>query len=362
MAFTKIEIYKNRLDKRYERLKEFSGKEFNKIRKFIERCKTEDDISEATERKFLDSFVMLFKEIKKIDTLKKKDLEVLKNRLKNGLVKSRFGQAYSDTSIREMQIILVRYLEFAYKNKFPDLRKWFIIKLKKKSPEILTEQEVLKLYKSCKNNAERFFIAVLFDSGFRIGEFLNIRFEDIIEPTSDFPYYRIDLKGEYSKTLSRNIGLYWKNSFESIKDFLEENKGEPKEPIFKKSYDAVRIWLNRLGKKVLNKRVNLHMLRKSSATFYASKLNRQELCYRFGWRFSSDVPDVYISRAGMKEEIVKDKFVNSQVQILEKQKEELSQKIGIAQDTTKKEIEEIKKLVEKLQNQILNRELIVRKV
>ncbi|MEI8041245.1 MAG: hypothetical protein WCL11_07545 [Verrucomicrobiota bacterium] len=37
-------------------------------------------------------------------------------------------------------------------------------------------------------------------------------------------------------------------------------------------------------------------MRYSSTTYCATKLNRQELSYRYGWVFSSDMLDEYISR------------------------------------------------------------------
>ena len=68
------------------------------------------------------------------------------------------------------------------------------------------------------------------------------------------------------------------------------------------TYGAIRMYLNRAGKRVLNKRVTPHMLRHSSATFYANKLNRYQLCYRYGWAFSSRMVDRYLDREGILEE------------------------------------------------------------
>jgi len=62
--------------------------------------------------------------------------------------------------------------------------------------------------------------------------------------------------------------------------------------------------------------VHPHLFRHSSATYYASKLNRQELCYRYGWRFSSDMPDVYISRAGMENHQLDEKFTQTELSTL----------------------------------------------
>jgi hypothetical protein len=42
------------------------------------------------------------------------------------------------------------------------------------------------------------------------------------------------------------------------------------------------------------------------------KVNRQELSYRYGWRFSSNMPDIYISRAGMENHELDEKFTQTE--------------------------------------------------
>jgi len=350
MTAQKVELQDLRLDTRYKKLREISGAEFSKIKEFIEFSKNGEgtsgiDITEKTERKYIDALTMAYNNInKKLISLNKEDLTKLKRDLVSGKIKSKFKKPYTSSSIRDMQHILIRFLEFCKPDKYSGFRKWFIIKVPKKSVEYLKEEEIEKLYRNCKNNSERFLIAVLFDSGARASEFLNIRFEDIQEPTQSFPYFKILLKEEYSKTKERNIGLYWKHSTEAIKDYLSElDRSNLKAPVFSKSYDAVRIFITRLGKRILNKRVHFHMFRKSSASYYAPKLkSRQQLCYRYGWNFSSNVPDVYISREQGEEE-VKDSIYNTNLNKIEGENRELKTKISIVEEKSEKEIEELKK-------------------
>lgn len=354
MSNQKIELQDLRLDSRYNSLKKLSGKEFDKIKEFINLSKNGEgssgiDIVDQTERKYVDAFTMTYKAIKKnLSQLSKEDLTKLKDELKTGKIKSRFGKAYSLASIRDMQTILIRFLEWLKPDKYSGFRKWFIVSVPRKDVEYLKEEEVEKLYKSAKSSEERFLISVLFDSGCRASEFLNIRAEDITEPTSSFPYYKINFKEEYSKTKGRNVGLYWKYSTEAIKEYLQDKRDlKPTEPIFNKNYDAVRLFVTRLGKKVLNKRVHFHIFRKSSASYYATKLkSRQQLCYRYGWNFSSDVPDVYISRQQGEEE-VKDTILNTDLQKIEKENRELKTIMSINEETNRKEIDELKKNQEK---------------
>jgi len=124
------------------------------------------------------------------------------------------------------------------------------------------------------------------------------------------------------------------------------------DPIWKGTYDGMRMFLSRLGKKVLNKKVYPHLFRHSSATYYASRLNRQELCYRYGWKFSSDMPDVYISRAGMESKELDEKFKATELEYLEKKFE----KERFDKD---KKIDNLKKLSD-IQTEL--NELVIKKI
>lgn len=205
--------------------------------------------------------------------------------------------------------------------KAKSLAGWLDTRDKTKTPDYLNIKEVNLLFKNCKNIQERFLIALLFDSGARIEEFMNIRYEDIQLPEGNNNYVRLTLKEEYSKTKGRVISLYWKNTLESVRDYLKLREGEgikSDEPIYNSNtYEGIRAFLKRIGKSVINKSISPHLFRHSSATYYASKLNRQELCYRFGWKFSSDMPDVYISRAGMESKELDEKFKSTQLEELE---------------------------------------------
>ena len=359
MPNKKIELQNLRLDTRYEKLKELSGKEFNKIKKFIHKAKNGEnnggvDISEQTERKYVDALTMAYKNIEKkqLSQLTKTDLTNLKQDLKKGKIKSRYKQPYTMSSQREMEFVLIRFLEELNPEKYSGFRKWFVIKVPRTSVEYLKEEEIEKLRNACTTNSERFLISVLFDSGMRASEFLNTRFEDWTKPTQSFPYYKVLIKEEYSKTGERNIGLYWKHCTKDIKNYLEElDDSDPKAPVYPKNYDAIRRFLTRLGKRVLDKRIHFHIFRKSSASYYATKLkSRQQLCYRYAWRFSSSMPDIYISREQGEEE-VKETMFNTTLEKLEKENQELKEKIGLQDEdfsTLRNQFDKLGKSVDRL--------------
>ena len=157
---------------------------------------------------------------------------------------------------------------------------------------------------------------MLFDSGARAEELHNIRFEDVYLPEGQESFVKITLRQECSKTLGRTIALYWKHSLEAVREYLAERLAEgirPTDPVFGSDYVSNRKFLQRMGQNVLKRPVHYHLFRHSSTTFYATKLNRQELCYRYGWKFSSNMPDVYISRAGMVTKQLDDRFTQTEL-------------------------------------------------
>lgn len=232
------------------------------------------------------------------------------------------GDPYSHTLKSRVKIHFARYLTWRLATKpekVATLTKLLKInpRMRQKNPPFLTELEVDKLYKSCKSNDERYFIAVLFSSGARLGEFYNVRKSDIILPIKNGEnFVKIVLRDEFSKTKGRTISLYYKYGLDAVTEYFRERVNEgmgENDPLWNKSYVAARKWLTRFGQKVLNKNVYFHLFRHSSATWLANKLNRQELCYYFGWKFSSPMPDIYINREGILMKEVDEEFTYTEV-------------------------------------------------
>jgi integrase len=276
-------------------------------------------LSEAAQLKYLNVLKISLEYFNKATPrLTLKDIEAFEKALSANQIASRLkGQDYSHSTkvgIRKGLRVFLRWRVGTAKA--TELVGWLDTRNREKTPEFLKEQEIEKLFKKCRDAEQRFAIAVLFDTGARAEEFLNIRYEDIHLPEGKDSFVKITLKEEYSKTKGRTISLYWRHSLDAVKEYLNARIVEgikSDEPMFKGAYDAMRMFLRRLGQEVLKKPVHPHLFRHSSATYYATRLNRQELCYRYGWRFSSNMPDVYISRAGMENKDLDIKFTNTEL-------------------------------------------------
>ena len=254
---------------------------------------------------------------KSIEKITKENLEKYDKEINADNLKSEKKKPFSLNMKKDMRIALRVLLRWKIgEAKANELTDFFDMRDIKKTPDYLKESEIEKLYKSCKTNEERYIVAVLFDSGARAEEFINIRLEDVEIPQGNNNFPKITLKEEYSKTEGRTISLYWNSSVEAITDFVKQRIKEgikSNEQITTLTYDAVRFFISRLSQRVLSKHLHLHLMRHSSATYYATKLNRQQLCYRYGWKFSSNMPDVYISRAGMLNKELDEKFEGTEL-------------------------------------------------
>lgn len=369
MGYVKIDIYGKDTSKALQDRKDAIEKHFNskedykKFLDWLDTRATDDELGEKRLIKLVDSLIPFLKTTKKkLDEIEFSDMQKFKKMLLEDKIKKHNGEVYSNASKVEFTEITAKFFEDEYQDKVvswksgkKNFRKWFIIKRIEKTIEILNEKEVEKLINSTGDLMIKALLVLLFDGGFRAGEVFNIRFEDVIFPSQEFPYFRIDLKQEYSKTEGRHVGLYWKHSTDILNEYMRTLDIEQKEPIFKDiKYDNVRQIFYRLGLKALNKKIHFHQFRKSSATFYASKLNRQEMCVRYGWAFSSDMVDVYIKRSGIQEEGLKEKFLDTDISKLNKQNQELKTQIALLTEKVNNSDENILKKVAEMLSKARN--------
>lgn len=355
MPNIKIDIHKRNLDSRKEAINKWKVSEEDKkdLLRFLNdlglgKINKGKKISETRQIKYLDILKTPLGFFNKpMSKIALKDMESFEKALSSNKIKSYKNTPYAQSTKADMRRLLRIYLKWKLGNteRFRQLTDWFDTRVVKRTPDYLSEEQVEKLYKNCKNAEERFLIAVLFDSGVRAEEFHNVRYEDIQLPKENESYVRLTVKTEYSKTEGRTISLFWKYSLEAARDYLKEREAggiKSSDPVFNNSYDNSRQFLIRLGKKIIGRSIHYHLFRHSSATYYASKLNRQQLCYRYGWKFSSDMPDVYISRSGMENKELDERFASTELEAIKKENERIKTELGITKIGFEKEINELR--------------------
>ena len=145
-------------------------------------------------------------------------------------------------------------------------------------------------------------IWALFDSGFREGEIVSCKIGDI-ERRPDGIYY---LTCRYSKTKPRTVSLPYAS--ELLERWLQKHpfKDDRNAQLWQTSRAMMYKTVKTYGMKAHKINVTPHIIRHTSATFYAPKLDRVTFCKRFGWSYKSPMPDRYIDFAKVEENKVVD--------------------------------------------------------
>jgi len=391
MGLKAVETRKFNLSQRIKDIDKWKVDSIDKksIKKFIEEYKTGGVTGnvgnnvEATTEKVLQQLRPAFEGISKnekftISKFTKKDvgkIEKFTQQILGGKIGNYVnGDTYSKKTIKQIFLAFSLFLEWKFKDKEKDkvtddgvilTRPLKVkIKLEKKDPKYLTIEEILLLYKSCRTARERYFIANLFSSGQRAKEFHNNRHEDIKLPEKDESFVKLQVRKEFTKTNDRRIPLLFKKSLEASRDFLKERekaKIKPTEPIMDYSYDTLRKWLKRLGKKVLNKNdVNYQIFRSSCAKWLVDvhHYTKFQLCYFMGWDFSSPMADVYINRSESILKSSEESAKNTEMEELNVKFEKQEYDLKLQQEKSKEQENEmsvIKKLLKTLSKQSGNK-------
>ena len=190
---------------------------------------------------------------------------------------------------------------------YPEPVRWIRTTVKRKDkllPEqLLSEEDVLKMLDAANNARDKSIIALLYDSGIRIGELLSMRRRDV------------DLEGNPAhivvngKTGPRRIPILF--SVPYLATYLNEQKmRKPGEYLWnvagswagmvkRADYSAIRQMLKRVAAKAgIEKPLHPHLFRHSRASDYAKRLSDQELKNFFGWTGGSRMAETYVHLSG----------------------------------------------------------------
>lgn len=233
---------------------------------------------------------------KPFDKATKEDMEKLVNDIENDTYKKKNRDNYSEESKVDYKKALRKFYKWLGKER---LVEFMDTSVTMKEVPALTRDEVEALVDSTPDKMIKAVLMVLFDGGLRAAEFLNVRIKDLAKKDyrSDSDCYWINIR--YSKTFSRTIPLPLCTKHLSEWLAIHPRRDDQEALLITTSYPALIKRVKILANKVLKKNINLHTLRHSSATYWAPKMNRYQLCAKYGWAFSSDMPDRYIKRKGI---------------------------------------------------------------
>jgi len=172
-------------------------------------------------------------------------------------------------------------------------------RIRNNSPEILTIEEIERIVNNADNIRDKALVAVLYESGCRIGELLTLRIKNI-----QFDEYGAILIVN-GKTGWRRVRIVQSTRFLKrwINTHLEGSN--PSSPLWINcnnmplTHQIVRKILRRLKKKAgIKKRIYPHLFRHSRATHLSSFLTEAQMNVFFGWKQGSPMASTYVHLSG----------------------------------------------------------------
>ena len=245
--------------------------------------------------------------IRKIGELLGKDFDKVTKKDLEDVILSLERSEYADTSKNDFKRVLKMFYRWLKQTEEdPLLTKWIKIRgvRRHKLPEeLLTVEDVKKLIDNADNPRDKALIAILYESGCRIGEIATLKIKDI-----SFDKYGAVLIVN-GKTGMRRVRLI--TAVHYLSSWLEnhQDKENPEAPLWtnrgrycKKgfmNYANIRMMIKRVAKKAgVQKRVNPHTFRHSRATHLANKLTEAQMKEYFGWVQDSEMAAVYVHLSG----------------------------------------------------------------
>ncbi len=223
--------------------------------------------------------------------------------LENNQYTRRNGSPYTESVKRDYKVCLRKYYKWLLGDNetYPPIVRW--LDTRDVIPEIpcLLRSEIERMSEHARNPMERAVIWVLFDSGARAEEFLNVRYRHLEETESEDKQTIYRIRIEFSKTKPRTLLLPVASPY--LRRHIEtQGQCGQDEQVFPLPYSRLRNIFRRVGMKGLGRRVHPHLLRHSSATYYAPLLSRAAFCYRYGWSYRSNMADRYIDREALNDQ------------------------------------------------------------
>ena len=165
-------------------------------------------------------------------------------------------------------------------------------------PEILSIEEVNSLIAAASNPRNRAVIAVLYESGCRCGEMMNIKIKDINFDDNGAVIVVDGKTGMRPIRLVRSVPAL--KQYLGVYSFVDENS-----PLFHNPHGAPLSY-NSFGDILQNtaqragivKRIYPHIFRHTRATHLAKHLTEQELKVFFGWTGNSEMAGTYVHLSG----------------------------------------------------------------
>ena len=279
----------------YNKIKasEISDRNKQLILDFVKECSTRE-LSYARMRFYLAKLWVIIRLLndKPLDGLSEEDVKNLVSEIRNN--------GYSDWTIYGYKVVVKQFFRWLKGYQLD----WLKITMKnnheKLPEEILTKDEVERMIANGNSSRDKAIVAVIYESGCRISEFLGIKLKHI-----QFDDYGCVIRVS-GKTGSRRIRLV--SSIPHLSTWLQNHPKRDDKDSFLwvgridhivLDQSSIRRILNYIAKKAgITKPVNPHAFRHARATYLANYLTEAQMCEYLGWKLGSKMPRVYIHLSG----------------------------------------------------------------
>jgi site-specific recombinase XerD len=297
------------LKKAFERIKKIniSNENITHINNFLEQISAEG-LGKTRQIKYLYTLGKIAKMLDKdFSKANKNDIVKLCSKLNNSELK--------EWTKHDYKVVIKRFYKWLREEEGQDLDKrqyprevsWITVKMKKirkRLPkELLTIEDVKKIANHANNLRDRCLILLLYETGARIGEILNLKIKDV-----EFDKYGA-LVNLFGKTGERKVRVI--ASAPSISNWLLEHPSKTDKNSFlicglwskkrgeKLGYQTIRLMLKEAAEKAkINKPMNPHHFRHSRATELAKSFTEAQLCEYMGWVQGSQEASTYVHLSG----------------------------------------------------------------
>jgi integrase/ribosomal protein L37E len=241
---------------------------------------------------------------KNLDQLTKSDIKRMVGEIEKSDYTEWTKHSYKVSIKKVLQFVKLHdRKDYKWKNykRYPEEVDWIELTMKnnnEKQYKILTPDDIKNLINNANEPRTKALISVLFDSGVRVGELLNMNYGDVIfDSDGDC---RINVSG---KTGYRSILLV--PSIIHLKSWLDQHPTKKTDdPLWcslarnsmgkRLSYGHTRSILLKIKKKSgIDKPVNPHNFRHSESSYSCQFLSDAQMSVKHGWSFGSKMPRVY---------------------------------------------------------------------
>lgn len=259
------------------------GEELEHIRDFRDQCLA-DGLSIARTTKYLQEVKLLYdRGLYRI--LSDQRVKV------TGILAAIERSQLSAWTKHDYKLALRKYLAFLNRHELAVQIRLTPVYKDKLPEELLNIEDVVELLKASRRLEDRAFLLVLWESGCRIGELLNLQRKRV---SYDHLGAVIMVEG---KTGMRRVRLL--ESAVLLDEWISQRSYKQESRIFPNTYRAYTKRLQVLSRRAgILKRVYPHLFRHSRATFLASYLTEVQLCVFMGWTIGSTMARIYVHLSG----------------------------------------------------------------